>query len=104
MSAKYFFLFLFLSFLSSAILTVVSLAYEQRILRIDFEAVMYGFPFPWLERVLCTFAGRTDFFIFKLSNLAVDMILYLLPSLVFWSVILLFIEYRTSKSSVGIDN
>jgi len=89
MRAMYVFLSLVLAFLSCAVLTVVSLFYIRRVVMMDFEAVFYGFPFPWIERVLCTFAGRTDYYIFRLQNLVIDVVAYFLLCFEFWFMVFL---------------
>ena len=100
MRVKHALLSLILAFLSCIVLTVGSLLYMQRVVMVDFEVVSYGFPFPCVERVLCTFAGRTDFLIFETSNLVKDIVLYLLPSLGFWFTILLLKQKRTFNTKV----
>jgi len=57
---KHVLLLLILSLLSCIGLTIGSLLYVQRIVMQDSDTVMYGFPLPWIKRILSTFAGPTD--------------------------------------------
>ena len=70
-----------ISVLLSLFFIVGSFLYQEHVLAADFEAVRYGFPFPWLERVLCTFKGRTDYYLFEPINMVINTVLYFLLSL-----------------------
>lgn len=78
-----------LSIPSSVVLTVASLLYSEYTNATDFVATKYGFPYWWLMNIHATVAGLTDVWSYEISNLAKDMALFFLLSLVFWLVILL---------------
>jgi hypothetical protein len=85
----------FFSVLSTAGLLAGGLAYVQSTKVLDFEAARYGFPYWWIERVLVTFAGRTDFLHVETSGLIKNITIYFLASLCFWLALVLVRQRRT---------
>ncbi len=47
----------------------------------DFHHIEYGFPFPWLTRVLGTIAGAADYFVFAPSGFVASFAFWFLLTL-----------------------
>ena len=91
---------LILSISSSMILTAGSLLHKQTVEMQDFVVDRYGFPYWWFEHVYVTFEGKTHYSHIEMSNLAKDIVLYLLVSLGIWFIILLSKQRRTQSTKM----
>jgi hypothetical protein len=61
-----------------SILTIIGLSYGSKFSVPDAVNISYGFPFSWGVHQLVTIAGPVDIWSVNISNLVIDLVLWLL--------------------------